>query len=248
MFYWEDDHYMTEVFKTDYGLRYFQSNAYCKHSVRTSGLQTVKWVAIHQLRTTGLKVRLRDDDGSNNIQVSATVTHWLIIASQMGATAWMVDRMLWCKCNLHLQPLSCLWSLPIGVWELGLGNESSWAIMNVLIQVCFDEIPPDWSQITEQNSESLLTTAMKATLAGNTMESIELLQGSLQDTLLGFFLSSLIPLWSLRRRKSDESVYNIYIQVFTLGWLSPLQYSSLHLSEEYTPRRKCKQVGHHLWL
>lgn len=58
---------------------------------------------------------------------------------------------------------------PWGCGELGVGNESSWAIMNVLIQVCFDEIPPDWSQITEQNSESLLTTVMKAILAGNMM-------------------------------------------------------------------------------
>lgn len=45
--------------------------------------------------------------------------------------------------------------------------------MNVLIQVGFDEIPPDWSQITEQNSESLLTTVMKAILAGNMMESVK---------------------------------------------------------------------------
>lgn len=123
-------------------------------------------------------------------QVWAIVSHCLIKTSQM-VTVWMVERMLWwtplCDSSLHLQPLCFLWSLPMGVWELGVGNESSWAIMNVLIQVCFDEIPPEWSQITEQNSESLLTTVMKATLAGNVMESIERLQWSLQDTLLCFF-------------------------------------------------------------
>lgn len=55
----------------------------------------------------------------------------------------------------------------MGLWELGVGNESSWAVMNVLIQVCFDEIPPGWSQITEQNSQGLLTTVMKATRVGS---------------------------------------------------------------------------------
>lgn len=126
--------------------------------------------------------------------------------------------MLWCKprCDrsLHLQPLRFFWSPPMGVWELGDGNESSWAIMNVLIQVCFDEIPPDWSQITEQNSESLLATVMKAILTGNLMESTERLQGSLQDTFsvsslhVFLFPSFLIPLWSLSRMKSDECVYS----------------------------------------
>lgn len=140
----------------------------------------------------GLKVRLRIALGPNTqrsgLGPGCTLSHKYL---SDGGYSGMVERMLWCKpqcdSSLHLQPLRFLWSLPMRVWELGVGNESSWAIMNVLIQVCFDEIPPDWSQVTEQNSESLLTTVMKAILPDSMMESVERLWGSLQDTLLCFF-------------------------------------------------------------
>lgn len=122
----------------------------------------------------------------------------------------MVERMLWCKPQydscLHLQPLSFLWSLPMRVWKPGDGNESSWAIMNVLIQVCFDEIPPDWSQITEQNSKSLLTMLWKLYWLAIWWKALSYFKDPFRILYSASSLPSYLLCGSLCRMKSDQSV------------------------------------------
>lgn len=143
-----------------------------------------------------------------------------------------------CNISLHLQPLKFLWSLPMGVWKLGVGNESSWAIMNVLTQVCFDGIPPDWSQITEQNSESSLTTVRKAIWLARWWRA-------LQDTLLCFcFLTSpllpFLPVSSVITEWGEIRWECIQLQVFTLRCCLCL-YNTPHVQ---VLASKCQEFKH----
>ena len=116
----------------------------------------------------------RSKVGAESVQIHNWATQLLlhvffIITSQMVDTVWMwrgCDDVSFSALVVFIINLSSLWSFPMGVWDLGFSNESSWVIMSVPIQVCFDEIPPDWSQITEQNSRSSLTTVTKAILTG----------------------------------------------------------------------------------
>lgn len=70
--------------------------------------------------------------------------------TQLEDEVWMVQKMQLCKppcgSSLRLQPLGFLWCLSTGAYDLEIGDESSRDIMNVLTQVCFDDIPPVWSQ------------------------------------------------------------------------------------------------------